>query len=166
LPDGAWFRFEDCATYRRLNGRSLKEMDFSYWDEAHQCIKLLELKDYYAPPRAIPTELVSELTAKGRHALLMMHAAWHGKGEGATLCTELPEVCRRAVPLQLKFVLKIRKEEVANLGKLQDAIRLPVLVYAELLGLIASVQVLDHARAIKKGLPLADASGPEAPPRE
>ncbi|MEO5727999.1 MAG: hypothetical protein ABI134_09775, partial [Byssovorax sp.] len=47
LPDGAWFRFQDCATYRRLNGRSLKEMDFGYWHEMHRCIVLLELKDYF-----------------------------------------------------------------------------------------------------------------------
>lgn len=165
LPDGAWFRFQDCATYRRLNGRSLKEMDFGYWHEVHHCIFLLELKDYFISPRTLPTDLVSELVDKGRHALLMMHAAWQGKGEGGALAAELPEGCRRETPLQLKFVLKLRREEVPQLGTLQSAIRLPVLVYADLLGLTASVQILDHERAIARGLPLADASLPGPPMR-
>ncbi|MEO5728284.1 MAG: hypothetical protein ABI134_16700, partial [Byssovorax sp.] len=124
------------------------------------------LKDYFISPRTIPTDLVSELVAKGRHSLLMMHAAWQRKGEGSALSAELPEQCRREANLQLKFVLKLRKEEVSRLGTLQDAIRLPVLVYADLLGLTASVQILDHERAIARGLPLADAPLPGPPVRE
>ena len=158
MPDGVWFRFEDCATYRRLNGRSLKEMDFGYWDEAYRCIFLLELKDYHVSPRTIPTNLVSELVAKGRDALVMMHAAWQRKGEGGALFAELPEECRREARLELRFVLKLRNEEVSRLGTLQDSIRLPMLVYAELLGIAANVRILDHEGAIARKLPLTDAS--------
>jgi hypothetical protein len=44
LPQGVGFRFCDCATYKQLSGRHLKEMDFGWWDEGRGKLVLLEPK--------------------------------------------------------------------------------------------------------------------------
>ena len=70
-PEGCSFRFEDCTTYRRLSGQRVSEMDVGWWDEAHQVIRLLELKDYSVrPPSGV---LLPGLVAKGRDCLVMLH---------------------------------------------------------------------------------------------
>ncbi|WP_437914627.1 hypothetical protein WME73_02565 [Sorangium sp. So ce302] len=157
LPDGASFRFADCPTYRTLSGRSLKEMDFGYWDDQRRRMVLLEVKDY--SDRSPKDEhLLETMVAKGRDSLLMLNAAWQRRGAGRALVEEIPGVFREEVPVRLYFILKVRQSEFASLRHLRDPIRTKVLVYAELLGLNANVQFLDHQKAMTIGLPVAEVS--------
>ena len=156
-PSSACFRFADCETYRRMNGRQLSEMDVGYWDEPHQAIVLLELKDYASrePARA----LVPKLVAKGRDCLVMLHAVWTELGDTARdLRHEMPEAFHMQQKLRLFFVLKagaegISKEALTPMrGQLENAIK----AYAELLGIRSLVVLLlDHEGAIRRGLPVS-----------
>jgi hypothetical protein len=132
-------------------------MDFGYWHEEHGCVVLLELKDY-SRPTPLPSDLLDELVAKGRDGLLMTHAVWSGRGAGRELAEQLPDVFRAEARVRLCFVMKLGRQEVVSLRPLRDLLKYRVLVYAELLGLKASVQLLDHETARAKGLPVAEPS--------
>lgn len=162
LPEGAWFRFADQPTYKRLCNKSLKEMDFGCYTGAKGCLELFELKDYSEQPE-LPRHLVDNLVSKGRDSLLMLHAAWSGRGEGRTLGAQLPNACRNESKLRLYFVIKLERTQMTAFAAIRDMVRPRVQVYADVLGLAATVNTLDHVSAMRRQLPITEAVRPNAP---
>ncbi len=157
LPEEGSFRFSECPTYQRISGRNVSEMDVGWWEEKWQAIVLLEIKDYSTQlPRK---DLMSSLLAKGRDCLVMLHAVWHGVSAiGKTLGADLPERCRQPQRLVLYFVLKVGTGMTAKelLVNIKESLENHVNAYAEVLGMRRiTVILLDHEKAIAKGLPLS-----------
>lgn len=162
LPEGASFRFEDTATYRRLRGRALKDMDFGYFDGEAGCLVLVELTSYEKASDLPKSDvLLAEMIAKARDSLLMLQAAWRGYGEGRALAPELPAPCRSRSPVRLCFVMKLRPEHRAvftpvTMSNVWGRLRTCVIACAELLGLEVHVELLEHRRAMER-LPITEA---------
>ena len=156
LPEVGSFRFSACATYHRLSGRQVTEMDVGWWDEARQAIYLLEIKDYSR--HEAKKDLRSNLIAKGRDCLVMLHASWRDVSDvGRALLRELPERCRTPQRLRLFFVLKDGDAGHAKelIPAIKDDLENHIKAYAELLGMgRLDVVLLDHVKAIEKGLPI------------
>jgi hypothetical protein len=158
LPEGSSFRFAKTATYQRLGGRSLKEMDFGYFDEAKGSILLVELTSYRkateAPKSAV---LLTEMITKARDSLLMLQAAWRGHGEGKALAPELPQSCRKELRLRICFVMKLRPEHLVSfaMSDIRGRLKTCVAACAELLGLEVHVELFDHTTAMRK-LPITE----------
>jgi hypothetical protein len=73
LPDGECFRFQDCPSYKTLNGKNFSEIDFCWWDSTKNTLWLLELKDYshVTPSEKLPNHLLEKLTNKVTDSLLI-----------------------------------------------------------------------------------------------
>ncbi len=161
LPDAAWFRFESTATYSRLRGRALKDMDFGYFDEAESRLVLVELSSYSKsadPP--VSKLLLQEMITKARDALLMLQAAWRAHGEGKALVRELPEPCRKEARVRVCFVIKLTPEHRAALTPIAMAniagqLRSAVVTSAGLLGLDVHVELFDQ-RSVLGRLPITE----------
>jgi hypothetical protein len=170
LPEGCSFRLEDCRAYQRLGGRQVSEMDFGWWDDGRQAIQLLELKDYST--RTPSFELLPKLVAKGRDCLVMLHAVWQSLSDTArALGAELPERCRAPQKLRLFFVVKTGTGGLSRVDilPLKDSLESHIKAYAELLGVRGLIVfLLDHDKAIEKGLPVTvlEARSPEHPSGE
>jgi hypothetical protein len=156
-PGPHCFRFADCAAYKQISGRRVSEMDVGYWDERHRILVLLELKDYST--HEVKRDLRANLLQKGRDCLVMLHAAWAELGDRArSLRQHLPEQARTRQKLHLYFVLKIGENGMPKelLGPQKDELRNQINAYADLLGMgRLEVLVIDHHKAIEKGLPLS-----------
>lgn len=155
VPRDASFRFADSTAYRQLGGRRVSEMDVGYWDEAHQWISLLEVKDFsvHEPLKA----LLPKLVAKGRDSLVMLHAVWHDLSDIArALRGDLPDPCRSPKKVRLLFVLRVGAGfSREQLLPIKDDVEHQIKAYAELLGFSRIiVAVMDHEKAVEKGLPL------------
>jgi hypothetical protein len=156
LPDEGSFRLSACRTYQGISGRRVSEMDFGWWDEAKQSISLLEIKDYST--RQPARDLLSHLVPKGRDWLVMLHAVWRDASDLArALREDLPEHCRTPQKLRLFFVLKVAPGGLPreHLPAINSALADHIQAYAELLGIRGLVVLLlDHEKAIEKGLPI------------
>jgi hypothetical protein len=153
--DGAWFRFANCPTYKRLCGVGICEMDFAYRDPARGHVVLLEIKDYTG--RDTPSHLVDSLIAKGRDSLIMLHSVWRAyAGQGASLRDELPEFFRVPSRLQLIFVLKVDRHTrmMTPLNEMGDQLGWKIRPYLGLLGLEGRAILMDQEKALRIGLPL------------
>jgi hypothetical protein len=152
LPEGAWFRFERMDGYNDLKPYAVSEMDFGWWHDPEQVFVLLEVKDYSV--HEAQQDLRAKMIAKGRDCIVMLHAAWHGTSDiGRRLCAALPEPCRVPRRLQIRFVIKVGAGLPTELlTTYADHVQNAVRKYANLLGIRCGVAVLDHHKAIQKGL--------------
>ncbi len=160
LPDGESFRFQDCPSYKTLNGKNLSEIDFGWWDSAKQTFWLLEIKDYshLTPAERLPNYLLEKLTNKVTDSLLILSSIWSGSLQGQEIRAELPTFCH-TFPIQpskikIVFVLKISnphlKLELSPLKtRLRDKLGGRLQVFD-----ITHVTLVDHETAIKMSLPI------------
>ena len=154
-PDTPWFRFADCHAYRKFNNRGIREMDFSYWDEAAGRLVLLELKDY--TDRSAPSHLVDTLIAKGRDSLIMLKSVWHrdAVGQAAALSRDLPERFRTPAETRLLFVLKVSAStRMAPIREMNDKVEGSLQAYRDLLGIRGRAIVMNHRQAAAHHLPV------------
>jgi hypothetical protein len=163
LPEETAFRFADMRAYGKLKGCQVSEMDFGWRNEEKGAVCLMEIKDYSAPGQSLSREqltehLIPKLVAKGRDCLLFLRAAWNGLSELAgALREELPSSCRVDQPVRLFFVLKRdSKLLAAELPMfLKDKLTADLRAYASILGIRASVILVDHEKAIRMKLPVS-----------
>ncbi|MFA8298728.1 MAG: hypothetical protein ACEPOV_01045 [Hyphomicrobiales bacterium] len=110
LPEDRSFRFENCKSYKEINGFSFKEMDACWYDNKKQTLYLVELKDYSQVPntreksRDLITNLVKKSTDSLQMVLAMLLDTEHGNKFQAEIGWDLP------VGTSLKFISIIKTE--------------------------------------------------------
>jgi len=164
LVDGEHFQFESCATYIRLKGQNLKEMDFAWWDSTTNTIWFLELKDYSRLPliEQLSDGFVEELAKKATDVLLMLSSIWINSLKGQQLCSDILSFCpvfpTARQQLKLVFVVKIGPyhQPQLHLETLQTKLRNDLRGYMSLFDLtINDVLLIDPSTAPNFGLPVA-----------
>jgi hypothetical protein len=96
LPKATSFRFSECAAYKSLSGRFLKEMDVGWWDEKNSILILLELKgreiwdgfDFGKGKAHI--RLMEGIKTKATDTLLILTAVWIRTQVGQAMRGDLP----------------------------------------------------------------------------
>jgi hypothetical protein len=155
LPDRDSFRFQDCPSYKTLNGKNLSEIDFCWWDLTKNTLWLLELKDYshLTPSEKLPNHLLEKLTNKVTDSLLILSSVWSGSLQGQKICAELPTFCH-TFPIQpskikIVFVLKITSPHLKlELSPLKTRLRDKLGGRLQLFD-VTHVTLVDHETAIK-----------------
>lgn len=162
LPEDSSFRLSECSAYQDLKGKSLKEVDFGWWDTTRNTLWLLELEEFewLKPGERLPEYLFERFMAKATDSLMILSSVWFSSAKGTQFKVSLPSFCH-AFPfpprkIKIVFILKIDRELVqAQIPALRDRLR------NRLEGRIAlfdmrksSVILMDHYTAIEMGMPI------------
>jgi hypothetical protein len=133
------FRFTDLSTYTKLKGCSLKEVDFTFFEE--QILYFLEIKDFETALKHQPiaqiveeqlTDLPNLLVKKVQDTLLLMSAIWLDIGNGSNLKLEIDEAFHRVKPFKLVIALHLPQPLDGHLGLIQTQVNEKVLGYSRL----------------------------------
>lgn len=166
VPRESSFRFDETATYRKLSGAGLKEMDLLWWDAATERLIALELKGeelwdaFDREQESAHAYLVQVVDRKVTDALLMLAAVWSGTAFGESLKEEIPErFSTYPGDKKLKFVCLIDTPPTRKplLVAVKDAVNLRASGRVRLFG-ADRVTLLDADTARKMGLPITRSS--------
>jgi hypothetical protein len=161
-PHDRCFRLDQSAHAGVLfKSLGVQEMDFGWWDEAKQAMRLLEVKDYSRPESKFNHELfLNECLQKATDCLLLLASIWYTLPCAHQARDSVPEewYTRPAAPprLDMFFVVKVaesgRGEAVGDplgLEQLQARARNKMRGRLELLGVRPATMlfVMDHRTA-------------------
>jgi len=131
FPPQPAFRLQDCPTYIKLKGQSLKEMDVGWWDSQTERIYLVELRgkevwdSFDSDATHASKYLLNNFERKANDVLLMLGAMWSQTEIGTELQADLPpEVHKypKTGNIKMIFVVDTPTGRRPLLGALQTAL--------------------------------------------
>lgn len=144
-PHERAFRLSASALSSTFKRFGIQEMDFAWWDEPAQTMKLLEVKDYTKGTFSAD-HYVNECVQKATDCLLLLASIWYGLPYGPKVRECVPDewhVLPAAPPrLHLFFVMKEpQSRDPLGMSALEDQVRSKVKGRIELLHLTPATRV-------------------------
>lgn len=148
FPDTNYFRFADCAGYKRLSGYSFKEMDACWYDTTTNTYWLFELKDFtQVDVRQTLGDKVQEFVKKAVDSLCMFLSIKHSyNAQDLEACIPI----QLSIDTQFKFVIIVHchSSQKADIQLLHNSFRHQFKPYSELFN-VKHYAVMEHSSAIK-----------------
>lgn len=156
FPTPDYYQFEACQHYKQVSGRSIKEMDFIWYEKANKTVWLIELKGFFDPnnEKHQPTDLsikeviekkLNELETKAIHSLIMLTT----KRTQLHTCVDF-NLTRQKI--KIAFVLEMVPQQVSYLTYISDTLKDRIKTYATLFdieSIIVVNQTIGKAAGIK-----------------